>query len=133
MKIKKDIVDKIVAHAKKDAPLEACGYLARQGDIVAKHYGLTNIDKAQDHFAFDPKEQFQAVRDARSRGFEVCALYHSHPHSPARPSAEDIKLAHDPNLSHVIISLANSISDVKAYKIKSSAVEREDLEIIEDD
>ncbi len=127
MKIKKNIIDEIINHAKKDAPVEACGYLAGKDGVINRHYELTNMDKSEEHFAFDPKEQFATVKDARNDGLEVCAVYHSHPQTPARPSTEDIKLAYDPNISYVIISLANGQEDVKSFKIKNANVEPETL------
>ena len=133
MKIKKEVIGKLIAHAKKEAPVEACGYLAGQRDIVLRHFELTNLDKAIDHFRLDPEEQFRAMREARNLGLQVYASYHSHPATPARPSAEDIKLAYDPDLKYVIVSLADASGDVKAYKIKGSKVEREDLEVVSDD
>ncbi len=133
MKIRKDVVKEIIAHAKKEAPLEACGYLAQKNSIVLKHYALTNRDHSEDHFSFDPREQFEAIRDARRQGFEVCAVYHSHPFTPARPSAEDIKLSIDPRLSYVVVSLAGAETDIKAFRIKGEKVEQEDLEVVSDD
>ena len=131
MKIKNEIREKIIAHAQKEAPLEACGYLAGKGGVVVKHYALTNIDKSEEHFSFDPKEQFETVRDARKSGLEVSAVYHSHPASPARPSEEDRRLAYDPNISYVIISLAGGGVDVKSFRIAHSAVTPESIEIVE--
>jgi len=131
MRIKKEIIDSIVAHAKSGVPIEMCGYLASQDGVVTKHYELKNVDNSEDHFTFDPKEQFDTIKDARNNGLEVCAVYHSHPVTPARPSAEDIKLAYDPNISYVIVSLANGGSDVKSFKIKDKQVSPEDIEIVE--
>lgn len=131
MRIKKEIIDNIVAHAKSGVPIEMCGYLASQDGVVTKHYELKNVDNSEDHFTFDPKEQFDTIKDARNNGLEVCAVYHSHPVTPARPSAEDIKLAYDPNISYVIVSLANGGSDVKSFKIKDKQVSPENIEIIE--
>ena len=132
-RIKKEIFNKIIQHAKRDVPIEACGYLACRGDIITKHYELTNIDQSQEHFAFDPQEQFEVVRDARNNDLEICAVYHSHPETPARPSDEDIKLAYDKNLSYVIISLAEGKEDVKSFRIIDSNVQNESLEAISDD
>jgi len=131
MKIRKDIVAGMIEHAKKLAPIEACGYLASQDGVVIKHYELTNIDNSEEHFSFDPKEQFATVKDARTNDLEVCAVYHSHPATPARPSQEDIKLAYDPNISYVIVSLADDGEDVKSFKIKDAQVAPEDVEIVE--
>lgn len=131
MKIKKDIYDNIIAHAKKLAPIEACGYLASQNNVVTKHYELTNIDQSEEHFSFDPAEQFATIKDARTNALEVCAVYHSHPETPARPSQEDIKLAYDPNVSYVIVSLADGGEDVKSFRIKEAQITLEDIEIVE--
>ena len=100
-------------------------------NVVAKAYALTNIDHSPDHFSFDPAEQFKTVKDARSKGLEILTNFHSHPSTPARPSDEDIRLAYDPNISYVIISLANSKPDVKSFKIKDGKVEHEEIKIIE--
>ena len=121
----------MAGHAKKEAPLEACGYLAAKDGMIAALYALTNIDKSGEHFSFDPKEQFAAVRDARTKGLEICAVYHSHPASPARPSEEDIKLAHDPQMLYVIVSLAQEREDVRAFRIKNKSVEPVALEVID--
>ena len=105
MKIKKDIIDKIIAHAKQGLPLEVCGYLASRNGVFSHHYEMTNIDQSQEHYFMDKEEQMKTVKEARANGFELGATYHSHPVTPARPSEEDIKLAYDPNISYVIISL----------------------------
>ena len=130
MKIRRDILSKIVAHAKKGAPLEVCGYLAGKDGSITKHYELTNIDNSPEHFSFDPKEQFATIKDARNQGLEVVAVYHSHPVSLARPSVEDIRLAYDPHISYVIVSLANGGEEVKSFKIKNSQVFPEVIEIL---
>lgn len=128
--IKQSVLDQIVSHAKHDLPNEACGYLAGNDGVITHGYQLKNIDHSPEHFSFDPAEQFQTVRDARSKGLQIMANYHSHPETPARPSVEDILLAYDPEISYLIISLANSQVDVKSFKIKDSIVEKEEIAII---
>jgi proteasome lid subunit RPN8/RPN11 len=128
--IKQSVLDQIVAHAKDEFPNEACGYLAGNDGEVTFGYGLTNIDHSPEHFSFDPSEQFLTVKNARSKGLQIMANYHSHPETPARPSEEDIRLAYDPEISYFIISLANNQFDVKSFKIKNSIVEKEEIVII---
>lgn len=128
--IKQSVLDQIVSHAKHDLPNEACGYLAGNDGVITHGYQLMNTDHSPEHFSFDPAEQFQTVRDARSKGLQIMANYHSHPETPARPSGEDILLAYDPEISYLIISLANSQVDVKSFKIKDSIVEKEEIAII---
>ena len=133
MKIRKAVLRQMFIHAKKEAPVEACGYLAAQDGIIVAAYELTNIDRSQEHFSFDPKEQFAAMKKARTRGLEICAVYHSHPASPARPSAEDIALAHDPNMLYVIASLAGGQEEIRAFRIRNQQVEPEPLEVLNDE
>ncbi len=132
MKITKTVIREMFDHAKKESPLEACGYLGAKEGIITKAYDLINIDKSDEHFSFDPKEQFAAVKDARAQGLEICAVYHSHPVSPARPSQEDIKLAYDPDMSYFIVSLAAGHEEVKAFSIKNGIVVEINLEIAND-
>ena len=130
MKILESIFNATVKHSQAELPNEACGYLAEKNEIVSKYYALTNTDKAVDHFTMDPKEQFAAIKDMRECGATLCAVYHSHPETPARPSAEDICLAFDPNISYVIISLADSEKTVvKSFRINKGIVDAEEIEI----
>ena len=128
--IKRDVYDQIVAHAKADLPNEACGYLAGLDGVVTLGYQLTNIDHSPEHFSFDPAEQFKTVKDARSKGLQILANYHSHPETPSRPSQEDIRLAFDPNILYFIISLAQQEPVVKAFQIINGTVTIEDVNII---
>lgn len=132
MRVIKKVIDSMIAHARKDTPIEVCGYLAAKDGCVVRHYELTNIDQSQEHFSFDPKEQFDVMRSVRDEGLELSAVYHSHPATPARPSEEDIKLAYDPNISYVIVSLADGNEDVRSFKICDSIVEKEVVEVVDE-
>ena len=130
LRIPQQIINDLFEHAQTGLPEEVCGYLAGTGREVTLQFRLTNIDHSNEHFSFDPKEQFQVVREARKLGLEILANYHSHPETPARPSQEDIRLAFDPNISYVIVSLAAEIPDVKSFRIKNGEVEKEEIQII---
>jgi proteasome lid subunit RPN8/RPN11 len=123
--MKNDIIDQ----ARLGLPEEICGYLAGTGSDVLKRFPLENIDHSHEHFSFDPSEQFQVVRQVRSEGLMILANYHSHPETPARPSKEDIRLAFDPNISYVIVSLANEIPDLKSFRISNGEVDKEEIEV----
>lgn len=130
MKITKSVLEKIIAQAEQQLPIEACGYLAGKDGIASFHYELTNVDKSSEHFSFEPKEQFSVLRDARLKGLKILAVYHSHPQSPARPSQEDIRLANDPDLYYVIISLAQKQAKVAAFAISQGEVYEQEIEVI---
>ncbi len=121
IKLKTDDYNKILEHCKAGLPNEACGLLAGtiDGEIkkVEKVYLLTNIDASNEHFSMDPREQFEAVKDARSLGYTLIGNFHSHPESPSRPSGEDKRLAYDSSSEYLILSLAEEEPVFKAFGI----------------
>jgi len=130
MKISKGILEMIYEQAEEEAPLEACGYLAGKEGVITSHYKMTNVDKSETHFSLDPKEQFQVAKSVRANGSDLIAVYHSHPASPARPSEEDIRLAHDSSIIYVIVSLENEDRTCAAFTIKNGIVTPEPLDIV---
>jgi proteasome lid subunit RPN8/RPN11 len=125
------IVSRIVAQARSELPNEACGLLAGKEGEAMEQYPLTNVDHSPEHFSFDPKEQFRVLREARAQGWQVIANYHSHPASPARPSEEDIRLAFDPNITCIILSLQEKENPViKAFSIREGQVRPVEIKII---
>lgn len=129
MKIKESDVIKIFKQGGEEAPLEACGYLAGKDNIVTKVFPMVNLDKSEEHFSFDPAEQFRVMREARNEGLDIFGVYHTHPNSTAKPSAEDIKLAYDSSVVYVIASLLPGLEDIKAYKILQGEVTEELLTV----
>lgn len=108
----------MVSEARQEAPQEACGLLAGKGEKVIKCYVLTNADHSDEHFRLLPAEQFAAVRNMRAVGLRMLAIWHSHPCTLARMSAEDLKLAFTPDVSYVILSLADPEKpDIRAWQL----------------
>jgi len=130
IRLSKSVYDGIVAQAYAELPNEACGLLVgKQGEVVKQH-ALTNIDHSNEHFSFDPAEQFQVFRSARSEGLEILANYHSHPETPSRPSVEDIRLAYDPNILYLIVSLAAEVPVLKAFNIQNGISSEVPIEVV---
>ena len=121
MKIPQNVIDEMIAQAQKDAPCESCGYLLGQGDAVTENYWMENVDHSSEHFSFAPRDQFAALKYARSRGLKILANWHSHPASPSRPSAEDLRLANDPTIRYAILSLHQGIH-LNSFKILGGEV-----------
>ena len=129
--------DTILEYAKKNLPEEACGLIGgtiENGDKhIKKIYLLTNIDHSNEHFSMDPKEQLAALKDARANGYKIIGNFHSHPESPSRPSEEDKRLAFDPTIEYLILSLMEEGNPVlKAFGIdKEKNVTIHEIEITE--
>ncbi|MHC4456895.1 MAG: M67 family metallopeptidase [Planctomycetota bacterium] len=132
LKIPADIFKQMVSQAKAQVPVEACGILAGRDNKVEKFYEMANIDNSSSHFMIEPAEQFKVIKDIRSAGLEMLAIYHSHPATPARPSAEDIRLALTPDVIYVIASLQNSgCPDVRGFLIEDGDVTEVAVKIVE--
>ncbi|MGN0696649.1 MAG: M67 family metallopeptidase [Oscillospiraceae bacterium] len=137
--LKRSDFEKMLAHAEKELPSEACGLIAGTVDgedkVIREVYLLTNIDKSNEHFSLDPKEQLAAIKDMRAKGITPLGNWHSHPESPSRPSDEDKRLAFDSKASYMILSLMNRDDPVlNSFKITGEdpkTSEKEQL-IIED-
>lgn len=126
----------ILNHSIKGLPNESCGLLGGivDGDkkIVQMVYPLKNIDRSPEHFSMDIQEQFKVISDIRKNRWQLLANFHSHPSSPARPSEEDIRLAFDPGISYLILSLENCKSPVlKSFIIADKNVNLEELIVLE--
>ena len=134
IKLTKSDFEKILAHAVKELPNEACGLIAGTVDGgdkgIKKVYLLTNIDHSNEHFLLDPKEQLEAIKDMRKNGFVPLGNWHSHPESPSRPSEEDKRLAFDSKASYMILSLMDRENPVlNSFKITGDTAEKEELVI----
>ena len=132
IQLKKSDFEKMLAHAQKELPDEACGLIAGESSgtdkIVKKVYLLTNIDHSNEHFSLDPKEQLAAVKDMRANGLVPLGNWHSHPESPSRPSEEDKRLAYDSKASYMILSLMDRENPVlNSFKITGDTAEKEEL------
>lgn len=134
IKLTKSDFEKILSHAVKELPDEACGLIAgtvEDGDKeIKKVYLLTNIDHSNEHFSLDPKEQLETIKDMRKNGFVPLGNWHSHPESPSRPSEEDKRLAFDSKASYMILSLMDRENPVlNSFKITGDTAEKEELVI----
>jgi len=127
--------EKMLAHARAALPNEGCGLLAGviegEARVVRGVYGLANTDASPEHFSMAPEEQFAAVADMRQKGWRLLGNFHSHPATPARPSDEDKRLAFDPSLSYVIISLAGREAVLKSFRIDKGAMSAAEEEVRE--
>jgi proteasome lid subunit RPN8/RPN11 len=121
--IPETILECIISHARETAPAECCGYLATDGWTARKLIKMTNVDESATHYTMDPAEQFEALRQAREAGLQLRVVYHSHPETPPRMSAEDLRLAHDQSVIYLIYSLATR--EARGYTVSRHAVDEE--------
>ncbi len=128
--ISQDLLKKIITHCRSVYPHEACGLLAGKGRVVEKVHEMTNLEHSNVSYLMDPAEQFRAMKEMRQEGTDMVAIYHSHPHSAAQPSAKDIELAFYPDSVYVIIGLmAEERPEIRAFEIIDSSVREVDIKL----
>jgi proteasome lid subunit RPN8/RPN11 len=127
MRITRELYDEIVAHARAEAPNECCGMVAsRDGDAV-RVYRATNTAASPLRYEIDGAEQYRIQMEIDDADLELGAIYHSHTRTAPYPSQTDINLAFYPDCLYVIVGLANSDAEVRAYTIRDAQVEDAEL------
>lgn len=114
--LKSDVIDAVVAHARDTAPAECCGVLIGSEDEIVEAFRTRNSADRPTRFLIEPRDHFDAIRSARARRLDVVGYYHSHPHSPARPSETDVAEANYPDQLSLIVSLASDPPDLRLFR-----------------
>lgn len=118
-------VNQILTHAQSQPEEEICGLISLRNENVESVYPIKNIAMHRGNFyQMDGKLQIDAMRNMRENGETLYAIYHSHPHSAAYPSALDVKEAQYPDVVYFIVSLGiKGVLDLRAYRLKNSEIE----------
>ena len=117
--IPKELLEKIIEHARMEAPREVCGWLAGEGNEVRGVYPVPNVaEDPEIGFRMDPELQLSTMREIRDLGLKLTGTYHSHPRTPPAPSVRDRGLAAYPEAVHLIVSLAAPEPEVRCYRIQ---------------
>lgn len=104
--IPRTLVNQMLHHAQQSPEQEVCGLIGARNNKAASCYPISNIaDNQTFRYELDPKQHLDAMRKMRTEGEDLFAIYHSHPHSQARPSKTDIAMANYPDALYLIISL----------------------------
>jgi proteasome lid subunit RPN8/RPN11 len=113
--------DDIVSHARETAPAECCGLLIGAGEAIVEAVRTRNIAGDPNRFEIDPLDHIRTRRVARSKGLEVLGFYHSHPRSPATPSATDLAEASYPEHVYMIVGVQCDPADVRLFRLEAGA------------
>ena len=106
----------MIAAAHHAKPSECCGVLLGTPGEIAETVPTRNLADDPNRFLIDPKAHFDARREGRRRGLEIVGFYHSHPHSPAVPSATDLAEASYPDHLYAIVSVLVDPAEVRIYR-----------------
>lgn len=122
MRIQRELFDQLIAHARRESPNECCGMIAtRNGDAV-RVYEAINSAASPLRYEVAPGDQYRIEMAIDDAGLELGAIYHSHTRSKPYPSQTDINLAFHPDALYVIVGIAGSEPEVRAFTIHDGKV-----------
>jgi proteasome lid subunit RPN8/RPN11 len=115
LSIPRAIYKQVIAHALTEAPSECCGFLVGR-EKIERVVPLRNTLASQVAYNVDAKELLRINRELRAEGFDVLAVYHSHPTSTPVPSASDLaQNGYGETVPHLIIGLRGAVPEMRAW------------------
>jgi proteasome lid subunit RPN8/RPN11 len=111
--------DAMVRQAIAELPNESCGVLAGVlgGTAVRAEYcyPLPNAAASPTEFWSEERSMLAVHKDMRKAGWEIVAVYHSHPTSAAVPSRTDRERNYSAEVMNLIISLQGEIPEMRGW------------------
>ncbi len=104
-------LDEITAHIERWRPEEACGLVGGIGPTVKVILPVENELHSPVRFRMAPLAQLKGFDRIEALGWELLAIFHSHPQGPAGPSPTDIAEFFYPGSAVIIASPLGRDSD----------------------
>lgn len=128
LRLSADQYQSIVDHARACKPEEACGILAGEADgVITRVFLMENTEHSDVFYMMDSREQFEVFDAIERDGLKLLAIFHSHPHSPPLPSAQDMELAFYPDAFYLIVSLMDEEPAARVFRIVDGEVREAEL------
>ena len=119
------LLEHLQTRAAETAPDECVGLPFGHGEQVTRAQPLTNASSTpRTRFYAPTRELFAALNEADDRGQMLIGSYHSHPRSPAWPSATDLE-APDGTVMFIV-----GQDGVKAFRFRSGEAEELELHVV---
>lgn len=135
-------LEQLYEQMRRDAPHETCGMIGGKDGRALKIYPIQNVaENRVKNYLMDGPEQIQAMQDMDDNGYDIVAIYHSHPVTRAYPSVTDRRDAYDPDLGeptypgtvYIIMTLMNpDAPEAHGYLLNGENITETPLEIIAD-
>ena len=137
LRIASDVVEAIVAHARRDHLDEACGVVAGpagSGD-PQRFIPMLNAARSATFYEFDSLDLLALYREMDDRDEEPIVIYHSHTATQAYPSPTDVAYAGEPDAHYVLVSTretgpAPGPYELRSFRIVDGVVTGEDIEVV---
>ena len=117
LEIPEDLLSLMIAHCRRESPLECCGLLGGVSPRVTSFHPLRNVAASETRYTADPRELVDAWRWLREHNAEILAIYHSHPRWEAVPSNTDLQENYWGDTPRIIVSLLTDPPVVRVWRL----------------
>ena len=123
VRIRGEIVTRMMEEARRDPSTECCGLLGGSGAVISAILPARNALASPSEFEIAPKELFRMFRELRASRLDHLGIYHSHPAGDNAPSRRDIERAFYPDAAYFVVSpLPDAPRPVRAFSIREGRV-----------
>jgi proteasome lid subunit RPN8/RPN11 len=114
----------LIDHAKKCAPAESCALLLGKEEsnisTVSEVYLTKNTEDSPVNFTISNEELLHGYQEAERKGLGIIGIFHSHPHSEAKPSSTDKKFM---TINPVVWVIFSNVQDqLNAFVLESEVM-----------
>jgi [CysO sulfur-carrier protein]-S-L-cysteine hydrolase len=135
IRLRREHLDAMIAHALEDAPVECCGLLAAKDGTVVTVHRATNAAASPYRFELDTKESMRLQRAMDDTGDTFAGIYHSHTGTEPVPSPTDVRMMERffvPPFVHFVIGVADRENPVaRAWYIENGDKTEQQYELID--
>lgn len=119
-------------HAAQCSPeAEICGLVSAEAGAPARYWPVKNVAETPSHnFEMDAEQLIRAQQRIREAGHELWAIFHSHPSSPAEPSAKDLAETAYPQALRLIATLnTKGVLELRCWSLEQGQLDEQLLRI----
>ena len=129
MRIPRELLDRIVEHARTDAPIECCGLIGAHDGVATSVHPTRNLKASPLAFEMHGPEVMRVIEEIEEDGGELAGMYHSHTRTDPYPSQTDRNFARNwPGLEWVIVGVNGDETSVRSYLIEDAGVREVEIE-----
>jgi proteasome lid subunit RPN8/RPN11 len=129
LKIPQDLLDRILDHARADAPNECCGLIGTKDGVATSVHPMENLKASPLAFEMHGPDVMRVIDEIEDAGGELGGMYHSHTRTEAYPSQTDRNFARNwPGLEWVIVGLNGEDVTVRSYLIEDDGIRELEVE-----